>query len=326
MSGATAPIPHEVGDYIFLSPRSEFLWVGSNTQTQEQVLIRVIPKHHNEAEIARVNAATAAHRQIIHHLIAKFHDVIEDDDFLFVITDAPGSKTIRQWVTEHGPVPAIKIQEFLARFADLSDAISRVESASFRLTIDSVFVDDECSLAQAHLDLASVTMDLRFQAPEVIARQEFTHASIVWTAAVFLYFMAVGNLPFEGSNDDEIKRSVLHTQPDFPEEVDEQLAGLIRKMLVKNPMTRTGWGQMGEQPWLKSASPHVKDVFVTLSHPGAKSSGDIRHVASGPAVGKTRSSNLPHFGGEQVRIQPKKSFGSGVVSPGPGRRPPSGGH
>lgn len=47
--------------------------------------------------------------------------------------------------------------------------------------------------------------------------------------------MVCGYPPFNGENDKEIADNILTKEPEIPEDIDNELRDLIKRMLTKNP-------------------------------------------------------------------------------------------
>jgi serine/threonine protein kinase len=308
MEGDAMFIPHELGDYLFLSPVSELVWIGSNKHTNAEVLIRVFPKRHTEVLVPQLSAECAIVREIHHPLLAKFLGMLEDENFIYLITDPPHAQTVRDFVMKNGPVSEASALIFFGQFAEIFEEFSRIESARFRVTIDSVYVNDECKITQFYLNFEGTPQDIRFRSPEVISGQLYSQAGVVWSAGLFLYYMTTGRLPFDGEAEDQIRRSILQSHPEIPSVLSPNLAALLGKMLTKNPITRLKMSQVAAHPWMKDAPVQVKAVFVQFTQPSVRnaiegrprigSSGQIKpHVASkSPALGSN------------IRVTPKRSF------------------
>lgn len=50
--------------------------------------------------------------------------------------------------------------------------------------------------------------------------------------------MFVGNLPFKGSKNDEIRNNIQVSKPDIPLEIDESARNLITRLLEKDKTRR----------------------------------------------------------------------------------------
>ena len=262
-------IPTELDNYIFITPRQATLWIGLDKRTNENVLIRVIGrKDMAETDLSRLTAEIALLQKIDHPLVAKFREIVDTDSYFFFVTDPPKSTTVREYIESHGPVDEEKAQEFLAKYVEIVDYLEKETSRSFVLTIDSVFVDDACCIVQVYvsyeINIFKNQCDIQFKAPETINGQPSGPQAGVWCAGVFLYYITMGKLPFEGSDEQELERNVLSTHPVFPDTASPNLTAFIGKMLTKNPVTRIGFNQFASVTWMKAASSSVLSSFTRL--------------------------------------------------------------
>jgi serine/threonine protein kinase len=299
-----------LGHYIFLSPRGDLLWIGNDTRTNEDVLIRIIPKNRPDDVMAKITAEYAVLRELDHPLLAKYHETLEDDHFLYIITDPPHSQSVRDFITRCGPVSDSQALGFFAEFAEISEYFEAAESTNFKVTIDTVYVDDDFHLVQFYVNLDSASFDVRFDPPEVLSNRQFTAASVVWSAAIFLFYITVGSLPFEGPDDDQIRRAILQSRLEIPAALSANLSALLGKMLTKNPITRIEMSQMASQPWVMGEAGEPAPVFVKLTHPREKRETDTRLRAASGNIKTTQSKGALR---DPIRTMPRKSYGGTVA-------------
>jgi serine/threonine protein kinase len=305
-------IPHEVGPYIFLSPFRHQIWIGINTQTHANVLIWVIRKDDSSQLLSKLTSELSVLRQIQHPLIARFHEMLEDDTFAYLVADPPQSQSLRDYVTNHGPVAEAHTQIFFSQFAEISKEFSHLGTISFIVSIDSVFVDDNCSLTQVYITLESSYVGIQFKSPEVIRGQPYSPASIIWTAGIFLYFMAVGSLPFDGPDERQIRRSILQSRLAIPDTVPDDLAVLITRMLTKNPVARLSMSAMLNQSWIARAPDCVREAFKKMDCSAykqpARKRGSVGSVNSLKGASSSLADGL-------IRISPRRSYQARLPRP-----------
>lgn len=262
-------IPTDLENYIFITPRQPTLWIGLDKRTNENVLIRVIGrKDMEESELSLLTAEIALLTKIDHPLIAKFREVVDTDSYFFFITDPPKDTTVREYIKTHGKVEESVAQAFLGQYVDVVDYLEKETSRSYVLTIDSIFVDENCKIVQVYvsyeINIFKSDDDIQFRAPEIINGQASGPQSGVWCAGIFLYFLTIGELPFQGADAQELERNVLSTHPTFPDTVTPNLVAFLSKMLTKNPVTRIGFSQFASMAWMKAASSSVLSSFSRL--------------------------------------------------------------
>jgi serine/threonine protein kinase len=244
----TTFIPHNIGNCIFVTPIQDLLWIGNDTSTDSNFLIHVIEGNPSSPTPPNFVSSITALKSL-HSPFASLRDVIEDEPFIYIISDPPGQRSLRAFVEERGPVPEATIKEFVCQFIDAARRYAEATSAPFILTYDQVFVNDEGSLEQVFVSTQLPVDDLAFRAPELLSDHEGPEC-VIWCAAVFIYYLALGKLPFSGANPQELMKQIARSQPEIPSTLSPELTMLLMKMFVKNPMARIGLEKLGKEPWM----------------------------------------------------------------------------
>ena len=97
-----------------------------------------------------------------------------------------------------------------------------------------------------------------YMAPEVFKYSNVgaSAALDIWAIGCILYAMLCGNLPFNGKNDNALKKSICEDSVTYPEHIklSSLVKDLIGKMLCKNPEKRILMFEIKEHKWSKTES------------------------------------------------------------------------
>jgi len=77
-------------------------------------------------------------------------------------------------------------------------------------------------------------------APEMLQRLPYTKSVDWWSFGILIFEMLTGLPPFYDENVNQMYRSILRDEIQFPSHVSETARDLIRKLLDRNPETRLG--------------------------------------------------------------------------------------
>ena len=80
-------------------------------------------------------------------------------------------------------------------------------------------------------------------APEMLQRLPYTKSVDWWSFGILVFEMLTGLPPFYDENVNQMYRSILRDEIQFPSHVPEPARDLIRKLLDRNPETRLGAGE-----------------------------------------------------------------------------------
>lgn len=90
---------------------------------------------------------------------------------------------------------------------------------------------------------------LLYRAPEIILKQPHDpFKSDIWSLGVVFYIMAVGIEPWSLYNPEAMKNAIINAQFTIPETVNNDVADIIRAMLVINPSERADTAELLESP------------------------------------------------------------------------------
>ena len=91
-----------------------------------------------------------------------------------------------------------------------------------------------------------------YQAPEVLMERKWSTASDVWALGVLFYEVIFsGCMPFFARKVSELRRSILHAQPEISdEEVSPVLKALVETMLIKEPLARPTLAAVAKNDWM----------------------------------------------------------------------------
>jgi serum/glucocorticoid-regulated kinase 2 len=103
-----------------------------------------------------------------------------------------------------------------------------------------------------------------YMAPEMLLKVGHTYTVDYYCLGALLYELVTGLPPYYSHNTEEIYESILSEELHFPEHVKmtPELKSLLRGLLVKHPMNRTGINggikEIFKHPWFKKIN--IRDI------------------------------------------------------------------
>jgi len=101
-----------------------------------------------------------------------------------------------------------------------------------------------------------------YMAPEVL-NESYNEKCDCWSLGVILYMLLSGIPPFNGHDDDEIYKSILNSELDFPKKyfnrVSKEAIDLIKNLLNRNVEKRFSMKQALEHEWIKSVGKEAEN-------------------------------------------------------------------
>jgi serine/threonine protein kinase len=303
-------IPHNIGHYVFVTPIKDLLWLGNDSLAHSNVLIRLVQRSPSAPMPPELVSGIAALKRLLHPPFAQLRDVLQDGSFVYIVSDAPGPRSLRAFVEEHGPIPEAAAKLFLCQFIDAARRYAEASSSSFVVTDDQIFVDETGRILQVFVSQQLPADSLPFSAPELLSGHE-APGSVIWCAAVFIYFLTLGRLPFRGTDAADLRHQILRSQPEIPRTISPELIVLLIKMFAKNPMARVGIEKLGKDRWMDSLPEEGRAVFVER-----RRSLNRLQVPDGEAA--PEDGDAGKVAAHEVRLMPKR-----VISVRPASRAPS---
>lgn len=174
----------------------------------------------------------------------------------------------------------------------LIDKYSNLRLADFGLAVDLNEISGQSS---SKIEISSPVGTPQYMAPEIIRGQNYGKPADVWSSGVVLYCCAFGTFPFQSKSTNQsntnsinaplfdtdnnnrtkfteyhynIFSSILNDDVTFPDKnlQDPDLEDLIRKMLTKDQKDRITVEEMGNHPFIKSASNLIEKVEQSIEN------------------------------------------------------------
>ena len=318
-------LPTNVGNYVFIEqiPSTGTTWRAVNNTNQESVSIRIISKSSVSSQKSQALFASEISfmRRLEHPLIGKLYEVIEDNSYYYIVTDLPKSPSLREKITEKGKFTEEVAKNFLAQllsFFSYFDSPS-LKNSRISITPDTVFVDDKLNIKQVFVysensQIINSTPEtvMNCMPPETVNNQS-QNPSFTWLCGIFLYYVLVGKFPFDEANVQNIEKSLLNNHPEIPDNLSDDCTSLIKKLLIKNPVTRIPFTSIINLKWMKGAEIVANQVPKPIQKPSPRKSFQAHIKSESPAKFENRmpverQGSTSHMSIGRVRLTPRKSF------------------
>lgn len=125
---------------------------------------------------------------------------------------------------------------------------------------ENLLLDDKLNVKIADFGLSNIMTDGNFlktscgspnyAAPEVINGKLYAGPEVdVWSCGVILYVLLVGRLPFDDDHIPSLFAKIAKGAYILPSWMSAGAAGLIKKMLIVNPVQRATIEEIRQDPW-----------------------------------------------------------------------------
>ncbi len=194
------------------------------------------------------NASALNHPNII-----TIHEIGEWNGTHFIVTEFIEGRTLRERM-QTGPLPTPDVVEIGVQVAGALSAAHAAGIIHRDIKPANIMVRDDGYVKVLDFGLAKLTAPSRaerdrtdpghvmgtvgYMSPEQALGKSLDHRTDIFSLGVVLYEMATGSRPFDGDSDAAIYEAILHKAPPRSQRLSNDLDGVIRHALEKEPAAR----------------------------------------------------------------------------------------
>jgi serine/threonine protein kinase len=256
-------------------------WLAEHRLTGMEVAVKVIPRCFLQDDdlLERLVQETTVSKQIDHPFLAKLFEVIETEDYCFLVQEYLAGGSLMDYITTHGRIPEDQARIYFGQLLSALDYLHRELMITHRdLTAENILLDHNMNIRLIDFgfsrqffadDEEFITQcgSPSYVPPELVRGKPCSKSADIWSAGVVLFAMVTGHLPFRDETLDGVMRMIAFTDPDYPRDLSPQLVHLLRKMLTKSPKMRMTLDHIKTHPWVAQAdvwTPAPKGVDLKI--------------------------------------------------------------
>jgi serine/threonine-protein kinase len=229
------------------------VWAAEDEVLQRQVALKVMrPDPGHEELFALRFRDEALHSASLNHTnIATLFDYGEDDGVAYLVMELVDGKPLSQVIREHGRLPADQVRSIVGQCAlalgvahEVKVVHRDVKPANILVREDGLVKLTDFGIARAvdasgHTRAGDLLGTPSYISPEQALGRPATGASDLYALGVVAHEMLSGNKPFDKPTPIATAMSHIHeTPPPLPDDVPEDLSGVIEDLLAKDPHQR----------------------------------------------------------------------------------------
>jgi len=170
------------------------------------------------------------------------------------------------YIVQHGKMKENEARRFFQQMLCAVEYCHRHKIVHRDLKPENLLLDENLNVKIADFGLSNIMTDGNFlktscgspnyAAPEVIGGKLYAGPEVdVWSCGVILYVLLVGRLPFDDEHIPSLFAKIARGTYVVPTWMSQGAAGLIKKMLVVNPVQRATIEDIRQDPWFMTDLP-----------------------------------------------------------------------
>ena len=225
--------------------------LGIIPETGEKYAIKILNKKaiYEKNELHLVQRELAIIKRFNHDNVIKVFNVIEDDKNYYIIMEYCEKGELFDYIVKK---QRLNEEEAALFFYELINGLEHIHSKGVvhrDLKPENLLLTNDKQLKIIDFGLSSLFDGKHllttkcgspsYAAPELIKSEAYDgFKTDVWCCGIILYAMLCGYLPFDGEENKEIFKNILHGEIEYPDWVKPYSISLISKMLVQEPDIR----------------------------------------------------------------------------------------
>jgi len=252
--------PERIGKYELLEPLGSggmaTVYRGRDPDLQREVAVKVLHPHLCSREESRLRFRREARAvaRLKHPAVLEVYEAGEDAGRPFIVSELVAGGSLDAWASARRPLPTEIVAALGLRISEGLHAAHQAGIIHRDLKPGNILIGTGGRVKVADFGIAQI-VDIEhltstgqilgspaFMSPEHLDGARLDARADVFSFGTLLYWLAVGELPFQGPNPHAVLRRVLEAQYPDPArvrpDIGEPLADVIRTCLQRRPDDR----------------------------------------------------------------------------------------
>ncbi|KAL4507237.1 hypothetical protein ABPG72_002030 [Tetrahymena utriculariae] len=256
-----------------------------DTNTEKHFAVKIINRDklkkkkldRNKSAFSLIEKEIAICKKMAHPNIVKLYEYIDDQDEakIYMIMDLLKKGSINSksyWKIEKGKeykesekysMPEQKLKKYFRDFLLGLDYLHTFVNVVHRdIKPDNLLIGDEDQLKIADFGVSQMFEGEKdelsndngtkcYLAPETFTSNGFSGRPLdIWAAGVSFYEIFTGSRPFNGKTLEVLKKSILETEPSYPDNMSPEFTSMLKKCLNKDPKKRANVQDLIVDDWV----------------------------------------------------------------------------
>jgi serine/threonine protein kinase len=202
--------------------------------------------------------------QMHHPGLIALYTVLETPDRWYIVLEYASGGELFDALTAHGPFNEDTAWDYFHQLVDAINYMHSNRAVHRDIKPENLLLDGQKRLKVADFGLSIIAnsqngqLNTKCGTPEYAAPELFGpdvyvgQPADIWSMGVILYVMLTAQLPFRGTTVEEIAKSVLYCQVQYPAIIPQGAVELLQKIFVVDPSKRYTMQQIRDDPWFQN--------------------------------------------------------------------------
>jgi serine/threonine protein kinase len=223
------------------------------------------------------------HSRLNHPLIPMYIGPIQTKDVSALVMEYVEGPTLLDHVMQHGPLSEAEARGVFAQIVSVVDYMhSKKGFVHGDLKLENILITERQTIKVIDFGFAhenshpvcTQAASRPYAAPEIIKCIPYKETIDIWSMGVMLYASLCGFFPFGCDDVNELMVNVLCYDPEYPEELSDEVVDLLEAMLRKDPRERATIEDVKTHVWLRDVFLQVQGLLAARPWPRAQSCSD----------------------------------------------------
>ncbi|XP_065565645.1 calcium/calmodulin-dependent protein kinase type II alpha chain-like [Artemia franciscana] len=230
--------------------------------------VKMIRKHLSGKDPQKIENEGRICRKLQHPNIVKLHDIIQDENFLYLVFELVTGGELFEDIVERKHYSEVEASHCIQQILE-SLHHCHVNGVIHRdIKPDNLLLGSKAPGAAVKLADFGLAIEVQDQtrawygfagtpgylSPEMLKKEPYGNAVDIWASGVILYILLVGYPPFYNENQQKLNNQIKAGVYNYPspewDTITPEAKNLINKMLTLNPTKRITAEEALKHPWI----------------------------------------------------------------------------
>ncbi|EAX89291.1 CAMK family protein kinase [Trichomonas vaginalis G3] len=257
------------------------VYFGQHKQTDAKVAIKKIDKRANNSDgkqLLRIQREIELMERARHPLISDLYEVIETEDYIYIIMECAPNGTLFTRLNDSGPLGEDQSSNLFAQILVVMNFLhNQCKIAHRDIKAENILFDKNQNIRIIDFGLGNTPINdsnlmntqcgsPAYAAPEMILGHEYTFSCDIWSCGIVLYAMVCGYLPFEDSSLSRLAQKIVFKDIEYPSKLSPNCIDLLKRLLTKNPLQRITLEEAMNHPWVISNVRYIEKKLMDFKY------------------------------------------------------------